>query len=53
MAYVTQYPDWWVGNAETYSAPPPPHIVVHALKENKRPIGFAPWPKQKKRKKQA
>jgi len=21
-----------------------PEIVVHALKENKRPIGFAPWP---------
>lgn len=26
-------------------------ITVYALKENKRPIGFAPWPKQKKRKK--
>lgn len=22
----------------------PPHIVVHALRENKRPVGFAPWP---------
>jgi hypothetical protein len=26
-------------------------IVVHALTENKRPVGFAPWPKEKKRKK--
>lgn len=28
----------------------PPHITVHALKENKRPVGFAPWPEQPKRK---
>jgi hypothetical protein len=26
-------------------------ITVHPLKQNKRPIGFAPWPKEKKRKK--
>ncbi len=23
-----------------------PAIIIHALKENKRPIGFAPWPKE-------
>ncbi len=30
----------------------PPSVVVHALRENKRPVGFAPWPKKppKKRK---
>ena len=28
-----------------------PTIVAHALKENKRPIGFAPWPEKKKAKK--
>lgn len=30
-----------------------PSITVYALKENKRPIGFAPWPEEptKKRKK--
>ena len=25
----------------------PPGIVVHALRENKRPIGFAPWPEER------
>jgi len=25
-----------------------PAITVHALKENKRPIGFAPWPEPAK-----
>lgn len=25
-----------------------PAITVHALKENKRPIGFAPWPEPSK-----
>jgi hypothetical protein len=24
-------------------------ITVHALKENKRPIGFAPWPKPERK----
>ena len=28
-----------------------PTITVHALKENKRPIGFAPWPEKPKQKK--
>jgi len=37
----------------------PPAITIHVLKENKRPIGFAPWPEEevpeepKKRKKKA
>jgi hypothetical protein len=26
----------------------PPAITVHALKENKRPIGYAPWPEPAK-----
>lgn len=26
-------------------------ITIYALSENKRPIGFAPWPPEKKRKK--
>ena len=30
-----------------------PTIVVHPLKENKRPIGFAPWPDPPKPKKPA
>lgn len=33
-----------------YSHQSPPAIIIHVLKENKRPIGFAPWPKEKKRK---
>lgn len=24
----------------------PPAIMIHVLKENKRPIGFAPWPEE-------
>lgn len=44
--------------AEGYPEPDAPErltITVHALKENKRPVGFAPWPKPKrsKRKKRA
>lgn len=31
----------------------PPAITVHALKENKRPIGFAPWPENTKPKRRA
>ncbi len=27
----------------------PPTIVVQALKENLRPVGFAPWPEKPKR----
>ena len=30
-----------------------PTITVHALRENKRPVGFAPWPKEKKKGKRA
>lgn len=29
----------------------PPSVTVHALKQNKRPVGFAPWPKAKRKKK--
>ncbi len=28
-----------------------PSITVYPLRENRRPIGFAPWPKEKKAKK--
>lgn len=28
-----------------------PSITVHALPQNKRPVGFAPWPKRKRKKK--
>lgn len=28
-----------------------PTIIVHSLENNKRPIGYAPWPKAKKTKK--
>lgn len=24
----------------------PPAITIHVLKENKRPVGFAPWPER-------
>ncbi len=44
---VTVYDDHW----NTYPAYKPataPAIVIHALKENKRPIGYAPWPEQPK-----
>jgi len=34
-----------------YPGQSPPSITVHALKENKRPIGFAPWPEEKKKRK--
>ena len=51
MSYVPWQEDWnhpygvsnGVGTART--------IIVAALSENKRPVGFAPWPKQKKAKK--
>lgn len=33
-----------------YDSASPPNIVVHALRENKRPIGYAPWPGEPKRK---
>ncbi len=39
-----------------YETASPPSVIVHALRENKRPIGYAPWPdepepvKRKKRK---
>jgi hypothetical protein len=28
---------------------PPVTIFVHPLRENKRPVGFAPWPEEEKR----
>jgi hypothetical protein len=34
-----------------YAPHPGPSIVVHALRKNKRPVGFAPWPKERKKKK--
>ena len=37
----------WEMTAPVYDRP---LIVVHALRKNKRPVGFAPWPKPKKRK---
>jgi len=27
-----------------------PVIIVHALSTNKRPVGFAPWPEEPKKK---
>jgi hypothetical protein len=38
-------------DALDYNYVPPPGIVIHALKGNKRPVGFAPWPKEKKKRK--
>ncbi len=40
MSYVRTHPN-------NYDWQAPPAITVHALKENKRPIGFAPWPEEK------
>jgi hypothetical protein len=37
----------------TYPTGTQTSITVFALKENKRPVGFAPWPKEKKPKKKA
>lgn len=37
MTHVRTSPD-------DYPRLSPPAITVHALKENKRPIGYAPWP---------
>ncbi len=34
--------DPWLDPAKAGST-----LTVHALKENKRPIGFAPWPEEK------
>lgn len=39
MACVPQYHD-----SGYYRAGTAPSITIYALKENKRPIGFAPWP---------
>jgi hypothetical protein len=30
-----------------------PSITVYPLKENKRPVGFAPWPVEKAKRKRA
>lgn len=57
MSYIPKAP-----NHESYeygeipkSGGSVPSITIYALKENKRPVGFAPWPeptaKPKKRKK--
>lgn len=52
MSYIPQYPDHWTTESK-YQQPPVPAIVVHALKANKRPIGYAPWPKDKPKKRKA
>jgi hypothetical protein len=43
MGYIPRRPDpgtdWPPGHASTA-----PAIVVHALKANRKPIGFWPWP---------
>lgn len=47
----TGNPQW-----EDHTPPEPEHprsITVYALNENKRPVGFAPWPKQPKAKKKS
>jgi hypothetical protein len=50
MPKITVYPDWWTERPE-YKAPPPNFPIVHALRENKKPIGFWPWPDEPKSKK--
>ena len=42
--------------SEGYPEPPSAAaltITVHPPKQTKRPIGFAPWPKQKKKRKKS
>lgn len=54
MSYVpkpVRHESFEYGEIPTYAAYQRGAITVYALRENKRPVGFAPWPKQKKRKK--
>lgn len=45
MSYVPQYPDHETTDwPPKYVPAPVPAITIHVLKENKRPIGFLPWP---------
>lgn len=44
----------FVPNYQDFEPPEPQHqptIIIYALHENARPVGFAPWPKPKKAKK--
>ena len=44
----------YVPNHQDFEPPEHQHqptITVYALRENQRPVGFAPWPKQKAKKK--
>ena len=38
-------------NPREYESHAPHTVTIYALEANKRPVGYAPWPKEKKRKK--
>ncbi len=46
MTWIPKQPDHtaW-GTEPVWPEPRLTMVTVHALNENKRPIGFAPWPK--------
>ena len=46
MTFIPNYQNWQEPVRES-----PPSITVYALAANKRPAGFAPWPKVSKPKK--
>ena len=48
MAYADTDQAW-----REYQPAPHQSITIYALKENKRPIGYAPWPTEKPKRKRA
>ncbi len=46
MGYVPHF-----RTEEAFIEAPAGSITIHVLRENKRPIGFAPWPEEPKPKK--
>ena len=54
MSYIPKplhHESFEYGALPMHGTHPADTITVHALTANKRPVGFAPWQKQKKRKK--
>ena len=46
MGHIKKRPSTW--EPPDYDSHPFTTIVVAALRENKRPVGFAPWPEPEK-----
>ncbi len=47
-AHIPKYPDHW-NTSLRYTPAGAPAITIHTLRENKKPIGYAPWPEEPKK----